>query len=402
MTTERRYFTLSNKIKPVPKAAPRRRGWGRWVLLCAAVLLVLLLLAGVFFPAEANPDRVIRFFRYMGLRDREGYGQISFEGGAGSACACLGDGFLTGNENGLALYGLDGEQLALLQGSLPTPVLRTGGELGFCFSPGSAYAAVVRADGSVLKDTALSGAIIDADLSFDGYSACLTAESGSKAVATVMDPRQEPVFRFSSRTRFLNACAVSERGEYLAAARLEEQDSVFRSGLLILRTDEALTDLERDESSAITVDLGNQVVYELRFLDRSHLMAVAQDEIVFFSVSGERLASVSLRDQRLSDYSVSSEGWVILALEQGSGARVITLDAKGKTLEEMKLTERVRSVSAAGKYAAVLSELDLRTYDRRLKLFDRSWDVLGAARAIARPDGTVLLVSGGGTKLFIP
>ena len=150
------------------------------------------------------------------------------------------------------------------------------------------------------------------------------------------------------------------------------------------------------------MDLGNQVVYELRFLDRSHLMAVAQDEIVFFSVSGERLASVSLRDQRLSDYSVSSEGWVILALEQGSGARVITLDAKGKTLEEMKLTERVRSVSAAGKYAAVLSELDLRTYDRRLKLFDRSWDVLGAARAIARPDGTVLLVSGGGTKLFIP
>ena len=402
MTTERRYFTLSSNIKPVPNPMPRRRGRLRWVLLGAAVLLVLLLLAWLFFPTEANPDRVIRFFRYMGLRDREGYGSISFEGGAGSACAGFDDGFLVGTENGLTLYGLDGEQKALIQGSLPTPILRTGGEVGFCFSPGSSYAAAVGEGGAVLMDGALSGPFVDASVSADGYTAYITAEAGSKAVATVLDPAQEAIFRFSSRTRYLNACAVSENGAYLAAARLEEQDSVFRSGLIILRTDEPVTDLERDDSSAVQVELGGEVVYELRFLDRSRLMAVTQDEIVFLNVEGERLNAVSLRDERLTDYSVSDEGWLILALERGSGARILTLDARGKTLGELELTERVRSVSAAGKYAAVLSELDLRTYDRRLKLYDRSMDVLGATEAIARDDGTVLLVSGGGTKLFIP
>ena len=34
--------------------------------------------------------------------------------------------------------------------------------------------------------------------------------------------------------------------------------------------------------------------------------------------------------------------------------------------------------------------------------FDRSWDVLAATQVIARPDGTVLLVGSGGTRLFIP
>ena len=381
---------------------PRRRGRLRLILLIAAVLLVLLLLAWLLFPSELNPDRVVRFFRYMGLRDREGYGRISFEGGAGSACAGFDDGLLVGTENGLTLYALDGEQKALIQGSLPTPVLRTGGEVGFCFSPGSSYAAAVGKGGAVLMDGALSGPFVDASVSADGYTAYITAEAGSKAVATVLDPNQDAIFRFSSRTRYLNACAVSEKGDYLAAARLEEQDSVYRSGVVILRTDEPLSDLERDESSAVHVDLGNQVVYELRFLDRTHLMAVAQDEIVFLNVDGERQGSLSLREERLTDYAVSAEGWAILALERGSGARVLTLDAKGNTLGELELSERVRSVSAAGKYAAVLSELDLRSYDRRLKLYDRSWDVLGATEAIVREDGTVLLVSGGGTKLFIP
>ena len=402
MTTERRYFTLSKNIKALPQPAPRRRGRLRLILLIAAVLLALLLLAWLLFPSELNPDRVVRFFRYMGLRDREGYGRISFEGGAGSACAGFDDGLLVGTENGLTLYALDGEQKALIQGSLPTPVLRTGGEVGFCFSPGSSYAAAVGKGGAVLMDGALSGPFVDASVSADGYTAYITAEAGSKAVATVLDPNQDAIFRFSSRTRYLNACAVSEKGDYLAAARLEEQDSVYRSGVVILRTDEPLSDLERDESSAVHVDLGNQVVYELRFLDRTHLMAVAQDEIVFLNVDGERQGSLSLREERLTDYAVSAEGWAILALERGSGARVLTLDAKGKTLGELELSERVRSVSAAGKYAAVLSELDLRSYDRRLKLYDRSWDVLGATEAIVREDGTVLLVSGGGTKLFIP
>ena len=53
-------------------------------------------------------------------------------------------------------------------------------------------------------------------------------------------------------------------------------------------------------------------------------------------------------------------------------------------------------------YAAVLTERYVQTFDRNLSAYDRSWDVLSSSRAIARPDGTVLLVGNSETKLFIP
>jgi hypothetical protein len=387
----------------VPQAAPRKRGRAFWVLLFIAALLTVLAAAWLLFPRALNPDRVVRFFRYMGLRDKENYGRISFEGGAGNVYAGFDDGLLVGTESGMTLYALDGEQKALVQGSLPTPVLRTGGGVSLIFSPGSSYAASVGEGGTVLMDGALSGAFVDADVSVDGYTAYITAESGYKAVATVLNADQAPIYRFSSRTRYLNACAVSEKGEYLVVARLDEQGGVYRSGVAVFRTDTPVTDLEQDEGDTVLMELGNQVIYELRFLDRTHLMAVAQDEIVFFNVEGERLGALSLQYGTLTDYSVSTDGWLILALElRGGDSQVLTLDAKGRTLGEQRLTDRVRSVSAAEDYAAVLTEQYLQTYDRRLNAYDRSWDVLAATDVIARPDGTALLVGSGGTKLFIP
>ena len=368
-----------------------------------ALLAFLLLAAWLLFPRELNPDRVVRFFRYMGLRDKESYGKISFEGGAGNVYAGFDDGILLGTESGVTLYSLDGEQKAFIQGSLPSPILRTGGGVSLCFSPGSSYAVSVGEGGATLMDEALSGSFVDASVSVDGYVAYITSESGYKSVATVTNEKLEAIYRFSSRTRYLNACAVSEKGTYLVVASLEEQDSIYCSGITILHTDEPLTDLEQEGGSTVRTDLGNQVVYELRFLDRTHFMAVAQNEIVFLNTEGERLNSISLQGVQLLDYSLSEEGWMILALQQsGGGSKVLTLDAEGRTVSEREYPERVRSVSAAGNYCAVLTEKYLQTYDRKLKEYDRSEDVLAATRVIARSDGTALLIVSGGTKLFIP
>ena len=403
MTTERRYFTLNNPDQTATQGAPGTGGRLRRILWILLVLVALIAALCLIFPRLMNTDRVVRFFRYMGLRDKASYGRLEFDSGAGNVYAGFDDGLLVGTENGVTLYSLDGEQKALIQGSLPTPILRCGGDVGLVFSPGSAYAAAVGPGGTVLMDKALSGAFINADVSADGFTAYITAETGYKSVATVLDSSMEPIYRFSSRTRYLNACAVSEQGEYLAVARLEEENGVYHSAITILRTDLPLEDLEQDSSGTVRLTLGNQLVYELRFLDRTHLMAIAQNEIIFFNVDGERLSSLSTRTNQLADYAVSTDGWLILALEQnGGGSRVLTLNASGELLGELDLQERVRSVSAAERYAAVLTDSCLQTFDRKLAVYDRSWDVLAATQVIARPDGTVLLVGSGGTRLFIP
>ena len=388
---------------PVPGQKPKKRMLWRWVLLILSVLLVLFLAALLIFPQAMGRDKLIRYFRYIGLRDKENYGHISFESGAGSVYADFDDGLLVGTESGLTLYTLEGEQKAFIQGSLPTPILRTGGDVSLCFSPGSSYAMAIGAGGATLMNGALSGSFVDADVSADGYTAYISSESGSKAVATVLNPEYKAIYRFSSRTRYLNSCAISPEGRLLAVAGLEEENSIYRSGLSILRTDEALTDLEQEGSGAVRVELGNQLVYSLCFPDSSHLMALTQDELIFLSDAGERLETLSLRDEQLLDYSVSGKGWLILALSRAGGdCRVLTLDAAGGVLGEFTTQNRVRSVSAAGDYAAVLTDNDMQTYDRRLNVYDSCPDVLGATRVIARPDGTALLIGSGGTRLFIP
>lgn len=394
--------------KAVPSEREHKVGkkirWKR-ILAVLLILILLVVLIGVLFPKLLNTDRVVRFFRYMGLRDREDYGHMSFDANASNAYAGFDNGLLIGSESGVTLLSLDGEQKAFVQGSMPTPVIRSGDEISICFSPGSSYYAVIGAGGKTLIDRTINGSFLDAAVSDDGYLCCLTSESGYKAVATVMNRKQETVFRFSSRTRYLNACAVSEGGVYLAVASLGEKDSIYQSGLTILRTDEALTDLDAEGSSAVKVDLGNEVIYHLEFLDSGHICAIGQSNVTFLDLNGTVLGTVPVSEQKLSDYARSSDGYLILCLSMdgtGTKYRVLTLDAKGAVLGERVISERVYSVSASGKYTAVLTEQRMDILDNELVAYASVERAHGASRAICRADGTALLINTNSAELYIP
>ena len=382
--------------------APKRPGFWRWAMMIASILLVLILLAYLIFPRTLNPDRVIRFFRYMGLRDKESYGNIPFDANAANTFAGFDDGLLVGSETGLTLFSLDGEQKAFVQGSLPTPVVVCGGEVSLAFSPGSSYVAAVGAGGRTLMDETLGGSFLDADVSEDGFAAYITTESGYKSVTTVLNPRQDATFRFSSRTRYLNACAVNQGGSLLALASLGEEGSVYRSEVTILRTDESISSLDDDES-LIRADLGNQVMFDLFFLDKTLLCAVGQKGISFLNSKGELLGSQDFEEGSLVDFSHSDTGFLLAAMDLGGGTYVLrTYNSQGELLGEQTLPDRIRSVSACGNYAAVLTDNYAQTYDRRLKEMDRCWEIGAASRIIARQDGTALLVSSGAARLYIP
>lgn len=389
---------------PVPQRAQKKPHlWVRILMMALSILLVLLLAGWLLFPRIINPDRLIRTFRYMGLRDQADFGRIIFEGSAENVFAGRDEGLVVGSENGLTLFDLRGTQKAFVQEAFSTPVLRTGEDAVLCFCPGSTNFAMVTDSGEIVLEESIGTPIVNADLSTDGYLAYITTESGYKSVTTVRNSAQKPIFRFSSRTRYLNACAVSEGGRLLAVSSLEEHDSIYRTSILFLHTDETLADLETDTGSTTHYWIDNEVVYELRFLRPDRLMAICQNEILFLDTEGNRLASVSLADRTLADYSVSADGWLILAFEpQSGGYRLMTLNANGEKLAETEIANRIRSVSACEGYAAVLTELSVETFDRKLRAYDRSWEIQGVNRVLARADGSVLLVSAGSTKLFIP
>lgn len=369
------------------------------------VLAVVLFLASLLLPKVFNMDRVVRFFRYMGLKNKEGYGTVSFDAGSSNGYAAFGDGLLVSSEGGMILYDLEGEQDAFLQASLPTPILCSGSEVSLCFSPGSSYLAALGSGGSVLIDEALSGEIIDADVSDDGYICYLLTQTGYKSVATVLNRNQDAMFRFSSRTRYLNACTVSEGGKWLAVAALGEENSVYRSSVVLLRTNKAVRDLEEAGSAAVQVDLGNQIIYDLKFVDSDHLCAIGQDSVTFLGVDGTVLHTVSLSDQILLDYDFSEDGFCAFVLEPkvaGLQQAMLVLDEKGKELGKLETGETVRDISLKDEYVALLTDRELQIYDQNLKLYYRTSDVMEATAVRVRDDGTALLINYSNAYLYIP
>ncbi|MBQ6030805.1 MAG: hypothetical protein IJL31_04795 [Oscillospiraceae bacterium] len=375
------------------------------VVIVTVVLAVVILAAALLFPKLFNTDSFVRFFRYMGLKDRKNYGEISFDAGSANGYAAFGGGILVSGEGGLILYDLEGDQKAFVQAHFPSPVLAAGETVSFCFSPGSSYVSAVDESGKICLDEALTGEVLDADVSNDGYTAYILTETGYKSVATVRNRDMNPTFRFSSRTRYLNACAVSEGGDYLALATLGEENSVYRSSVRILRTDETLNDLDEDGSSAIQVDLGNQIIFDLDFLDRTHLCAIGQDNVTFFDVEGNITTRVALSGQTVLDYEFSADGFMALALEQnvaGSGKRIQILDRTGELLGETTPEGALHDVSVKDEYVAVLTDRDLQICNRRLKLFYRTEELHDATGVLVRDDGTALLLSNSSAHLYIP
>ena len=92
---------------PVPQRAQKKpRLWVRILMMALSILLVLLLAGWLLFPRIINPDRLIRTFRYMGLRDQADFGRIIFEGSAENVFAGRDEGLVVGSENGLTLFDL--------------------------------------------------------------------------------------------------------------------------------------------------------------------------------------------------------------------------------------------------------------------------------------------------------
>lgn len=422
MMTERRYFKLSDQPTTEKKKTGKRIKIVRFLRIVAlflAVIVVLSIILSLLFPSVRlwfkkvfawlrrvlNLDNVVRFFRYMGLRNKTGYGSVTFDAGSSNGYAAFGGGLLVSNEGGMVLYDLEGEQKAVIQASLPTPILLSGSEISLCYSPGSSCMIAMDDDGKPVLDQAQTGEILDADVTDDGCIAYLMTQTGYKSVATVLNQNQEAMFRFSSRTRYLNACSISEGGEKLAVATLGEENSLFCSGVAIFRTDRAVSDLNDPDSSVVQVNLGNQIIYDLEFLDSTHLCAIGQNELMFLDTDGTLLERVSLSEKTIVDYAFSSDGYCAFVFENqisGMNQSLVTFDEEGQILGELRPAETILDISANEKYVTMLTGRELQIYNQNLNLYYQTSDVNEAISVCARDDGTALLISYSSAKLFIP
>ncbi|MDE6455764.1 MAG: hypothetical protein K2L38_07670, partial [Dysosmobacter sp.] len=238
---------------------------------------------------------------------------------------------------------------------------------------------------------------ISATLNQNGELAVTAQKKGYKGSVKVYDRSlgPEPAFEFKSSRRFVLDGYVA--GDDLAVVTLGQEDGVFVTcvGLYDLSKDAKEPRASYNISGGLAAAIGEQ----------GGKTAVVTDASVSFAAGGEITGTYSYGGAYLRDYDLGGTGFTALLLNRyrsGSVGRLVTVDKDGEVLGSLDVREEVLSVSASGRYLAVLYDGRLAVYNQDLQPYAALRGTGDAREALMRPDGSVLLLSPGSASLFLP
>lgn len=366
----------------------------RWLLFIAICLTVFGLLGWFFLSTSTRLDGIKRYFRYNGLKD--GYGDVTFQRQDVSRFALLDDRLLHAAFGTATVYREEGEQLAKVSDGVSTPAVVCRGSRALIWDIGGEDIVLLSQDGTTLLSLCAEACLYDADLAKNGSFCILTEGNGSRAVLDLYNKNGKLLFRRISKSNYLNTCAISPDSSYVAATTLGQEDISFSSTVQIFHT--------ASEDAPTELSLGGQLIYDLTFLDKQTLCALGERSLMFFSVDGTLLGQYTTEQGHPIACSFDGDGFVTVVFDlfdTGSSYRLLTLGREGTILSSTDLAERPLSVSANGRYVAVLTEHNLQVYDDALRLHFQTSNAAWL-NALVRSDGTVYCLGSDFAKLYIP
>ena len=376
---------------------PRRTIWRR---IAAFVLAVLLVGGGItlyVFRDSLNLDAARRFVRYLNIKTDETGGSFTFDSHNANQYADLQGGLAVASVSGLSLYDASGKETAVVQAKLDTPAIQTGSRLTLAYDVGGNNLLAVRNSGETALSITTQRPIFDANMASDGSVCYATSESGYKTVLYVYDANQNRIYRWLSASQYLPLCAVSPGAKLLAAVSPGQQDGIYVSNLHIFDTS--------SDEAGITAALSGDLIYDLTFVDADTICAVGESGAQWLSTSGSRLAGYTYDGAYLKGFDFGGDGFLTLSLNMykaGNRCTVVTVGSDGKKLGSLYFSEEILDTSSAGGYVAVLTANGMDLFDKSMERTASLDTTQGATAVLARPDGTVVLLSGGTGRVFTP
>lgn len=370
--------------------------WKRLVVLLLVLVLICVAVAAFVFRDRLNLDAVRRKLRYLNVKNDAGAGQFAFDENSTNLYAPFSGGLAVASSTGLAVYNADGREYELLQTPLASPAVRAGEKTALAFDAGgNTILAVNGKSGQVMQQTT-EQPITDADVSKDGCICYASSESGYKSVLYVYNDRQELIYRWLSSSQFMPICAVSEKGAWLAAVALGQNNGMFESAVSVFRT--------TGEEAEAVYPISNDMLYDLTFTGEQSLCAVGENAAYWFG-GGEKLRRYDYEGRYLKDYDLTGDGFLTLVMNMykaGNHCTVVTVDESGAELGSVNVDQQIVGLSAAGSYVAVLTAERLTIYDRSLEFYARTENSIGATDVVMREDGSAVLLCGDRGELYLP
>ena len=149
----------------------------------------------------------------------------------------------------------------------------------------------------------------------------------------------------------------------------------------------------------------NGLVYVAKILVDAGVAGTASEARRLIDGSGVMTAAYDYGGDYLRRVSISGDGYAALLLGRyrtGTQHRVVTVNSEGQELASLELDAEVSSLSAAGRYVAVLCSDHLTIYDKQLLPVADLEEVSQAREVLMRSDGSAVLAGSTAASLYLP
>lgn len=387
-------------------AAPKKKKPNLFLRLLAFLVTAAVVLGAVFLVANwdrLNLDAVKRYFTYRDLARGDSGQAESFrlDGNYSSCYASVGDDLLVCFDNGIRLYSGSGTVFVDQTLSLSNPAVHASGNYALAYDVGGQelrlYANRMETFSLTLEE---NRSLISARVNQNGWLAVTAQESGYKGAVTVYDGSGASVMRVSLSSRFIMDAVLAPDNSALAVLTIGIGAREFESRVDIYRLNRSGEGTEPDASCSI----GNNAVLDLCW-DSTGIWALGDSSVSLVKEDGTLGGTYGYGGHYLKDFSLGGDGSAALLLGKyraGSSMELILAGPDGQAAATLPLEEQVFSLSAAGRYLAVLTVDRLDIYNQDMELYSSLSGTSGAQKVLQRADGSALLLDGETARLYIP
>ena len=389
-------FTLGDMQEEQPRRVAKKSRRPLLVLLIVAVLAIGAVTAAVLLD-RSGFDGLRRSVIYAkAVKDENGCAQLyRYSSDQSGHFASIEGSLVSVSMHQLTVLDEKNKTLYDEAVKFQSPALAAGGGRAAAYDVGGTAVYVLSDKGLVYK-LDCAGEVLSASLNAKGWLTVVCGESGCKAAVRVYDADGEAVFAFRSADRFVMTAALSSDSRTLAAVTMGQENGTFASYVVFYRVN--------SDKEAGKCTLRGSVVYDLTAAG-SGFCAVTEEQLCFIGTDGVMTAAYDYGGDYLRRVSVSGDGYAALLLGRyrtGTQHRIVTVGSDGAEIASVELDAEVTSLSAAGRYVAVLCSDHLTIYDKQLLLCAQLEEVSQAREVLMRSDGSAVLAGSTAASLYLP
>lgn len=381
--------------EPPRRVAKKSKKRFLWLALVTLLALIAVVLSVLYDRGEFDGLRR-RVLYAKAQKDENGCAQLyRYASDQSGSFASLEGSLISVSMHQLSVLDETGKTVYDQSVKFQTPALARSTTRAAAYDVGGRTVYVLSAKGLVYRLDA-SGEILSAVLNDAGYLTVTSNESGCKAAVRVYDASGQPVFAYRSADRFIMTAALSDDSRTLAAVTMGQSNGVFTSYVVFYRIN--------SEAALTTSALTGSLIYDL-FPMGDRFCAVMEEQLCFLDTSGEVQAAYSCGGDYLRRVVCGGDGYAALLLgryRNGTQHRLVTVTPDGQTLAALDVDGEVLSMSAAGRYIAVLFSDHMVIYDKNLAECARLDAVSEARQVLMRADGSAVLAGSTAASLYLP